>query len=852
MDARTVGRFLLRETRGSRGRLLFLVLCLAVGVAAVVSVAALSRALDERVRRDAKKILGGDLALSSTRELPPELQEAALAAGATTSRTGELVTMARIPDRRGAEEPAPSQLVELKVVDPGYPLYGEARTTDGEDLADVLASGGVVVGPELLSRFELEIGDGIRLGKATFPVRGVVAEEPDRGISAFQLGPRVFLSRKVFPATQLEAMGSRITRRLLLRLPGSPDLEAVDDLAETLNRTVGGSPHVRIRTWLDAQTSLGEGIRRVERFLGLVALLSLLVGGIGVAQTIRSFLASRLDALAILKCLGLRPREALLLYLGHCFLLGLAGSLLGGLAGLGVQQAAPRLLGDLLPISTLPFWQPEALARGLLLGLVTSLLFGIPPLTAVLRVPPLRALRRSAEPVPPSKTVVVGLGVLLIGGLFVLAAVQAGSPGLGARFILALLTTVFVLAGVAAGLRKLAGTLRSVRGPVWLRQGGALMASPGGDLLPALVALGLGVLVVLSTVLVQGQLSRALETELPEDAPTAFLLDVQPDQWEPIRSLLQERGAQAVDSVPVVMARITAVDGRSTEALAEESPNEEVEEGDRRWALTREQRLTYLRELPPDNELVAGSWFSPEVSDEISVEEEFARDLGAELGSTLTFDVQGIPLTLRVTSLRRVDWETFRINFFLVTEPEALAGAPQTRLAAARLPRGREQEIQDTLAVRFPNVTLIDVRSVLERVGAILGRLSTGIRALGLFTAAAGILILFGTVAAGSVRRSREVALLKTLGFTRGGVVGVFSTLFGLVGLVAGTIGAGGAVLLTWILVTQGFDLEWEPRLVPTALAVLGCVLLTLAAGLAASARPLSRRPLEILRSERE
>lgn len=848
MDAGTAARFLLRETRGGRGRLSFLVLCVAVGVAAVVSVAALAEALDERVRRDAKKILGGDLAVSSTRELPEELLAAARTAAAATLRTEELVTMAGIPDEGPDREPPPTQLVELKVVGEGYPLYGEAHTTAGDAVSDVLASGRAVVGPELVARFDLAVGDALRLGEAAFEIGGLVAEEPDRGISAFQLGPRVFVSRTAFAATELEKAGSRITRRLLLRLPGNPGREAVESVAENLDRTVDSSPHLRITTYLDAQASLGEGLRRVERFLGLVALLSLLVGGVGVAQTVRSFLASRLDAVAVLKCLGLRPREVFSLYLGQCLLLGLAGSLLGGLVGLGLQQQVPRFLGDLLPVSTLPFWRPAALARGLLLGLGTSLVFAVPPLTAVLRVPPLRALRRDAEPIPPSRGVLVGLGALLIAGLFGLATVQAGSPGLGGRFTLGLLVTGLLLAAAAAGLRRLAGALRKVRGPVWFRQGAALMASPGSDLLPAVVALGLGVLVVLSTVLVQDHLSRALAAELPEGAPTTFLLDIQPDQWASVRSLLEERGSRAVDSVPVVMGRITAVDGRSAERLAEESS----EEGDREWALTREQRLTYLEELPPDNELVAGSWFSPEIPDEISVEAEFADDLGAGLGSTLTFDVQGVPLTLRVTSLRRVDWETFRINFFLVAEPEALAAAPQTRLAAARLPRGREQEVQDALAARFPNVTLIDVRAVLEKVAAILGRLSAGIRFLGLFTAAAGIMILFGAVAAGSVRRSRDVALLKTLGFTRGGVAAVFSTLFGLVGLVAGVIGAAGASLLTWILVTRGFDLDWEPRIGPPVIAILGCTLLTLVAGLTASARPLSRRPLEVLRAERE
>jgi putative ABC transport system permease protein len=586
----------------------------------------------------------------------------------------------------------------------------------------------------------------------------------------------------------------------------------------------------------------------VERFLGLVALLSLLVGGIGVAQTVRSFLASRLDALAILACLGLRPRQAFALYLAQAALLGLAGSVVGGLAGLAVQQQVPRLLGDLLPAASLPFWHAGALGRGLLLGLGTSLVFALPPLTAILRVPPLRALRRSAEPLPPSRLVLGGVLAALLGGVLALATVQGGSWALGLRFTGALLAVVTLLTAAAVGLRRLAGLLRRSRGPLWLRQGAALVAAPGSDTLPTLVALGIGVLVVLSTFLIQRHLAAALAAELPADAPTAFLLDVQPDQWARTREILEAGGATSVDSVPVVMARLASVDGRAVEELAAAAGDD----GDREWALTREQRLTYLDDLPPDNELVAGAWFSPDVPNEASLEVEFAGDLGAAVGSILTFDVQGVPVEVTVTSLRRVDWRTFRINFFLVTDPETLEDAPQTILAAARLPHGREQEIQDRLVAEVPNVTLIDVRVVLEKVAGIFRRLSVGIRFLGLFTALAGIVILFGAVAAGSVRRAREVALLKTLGFTRGGVGAVFSTSFGLLGLVAGVIGALGALAVTWIVVTRGFELDWQPFPGPTGLAVVLAVLLTLLAGLAASARALARRPIEVLRDERE
>jgi putative ABC transport system permease protein len=358
--------------------------------------------------------------------------------------------------------------------------------------------------------------------------------------------------------------------------------------------------------------------------------------------------------------------------------------------------------------------------------------------------------------------------------------------------------------------------------------------------------LGLGVLLVLAVFLIQGDLRRQLGADLPRGAPTAFLLDVQPDQWAGVRSLLASRGASEIDSVPVVMARLRAVDGRGVEALAGQGE----ERGRRRWVLTREQRLTYLDRLPPGNTLVEGRLWSEPGKPEVSVEKEFAGDLGVRLGSVLTFDVQGVPLDLTVTSLRAVEWRTFGINFFLVVEPGVLEAAPQFRLASARLPAQEEQRAQDLLAARYPNVTLLRVRAILEKVIGVLDQVAAGVQFLGGFTVAAGVAVLAGAVAAAGVRRSREVALLKTLGMTRAGVAAAFAAEYALVGLLAGGIGAVGGGVAAWAVLTRGFEAAWRFRPAPLLAAVAGAVALAVAAGLAASLRALGRRPLEVLRRE--
>jgi putative ABC transport system permease protein len=585
----------------------------------------------------------------------------------------------------------------------------------------------------------------------------------------------------------------------------------------------------------------------MERFLGLIALLSLLVGGVGVGQAIRVWIAGRSDAIAILKCLGLRPRETFLLYLGQAAALGLAGSLAGCALGLGISAVLPLFLRDIVPPELLDWWQPVALLRGIALGLGTTVVFAVPPLTSVLRVPPARVLRQNAEPLRGTRAASIGSALLLVLGSGALAGAQAGEALLGLQFTAGLAGTTVALAAAAWTLVRVVRRLpRGAGGRVWLRHGLASLARPGAATLAAIVAIGLGLLVVFATQQVQSQLRARMEAEIPDDAPSAFFADIQPDQWEPLGRLLDEERATAVVSVPVVVARVRSIDGLPTAELVEGRGAR----GGRRWALTREQRLTYLERLPEGNRIVAGKLWSDPERHELAVDEEFAGDLGARLGSEIEFDVQGVPMTFVVTSLRAVDWESFGLNFFIVVEPGALENAPQIRIATAKLPTGDEQRIQDLVVSQFPNVTVVLVKDVLERIVTLLRRVGWGISFLGAFTLAAGLVILAATVGVESSRRGREVALLKTLGMRRGGVVALFATEYALLGVVAGVIGAAGGGLVAWIALTRGMELEWKLDPAAFAIAVMTAVALAVLAGAGASAGALRRRPVEVLRSQ--
>jgi len=840
-------RSMARESRGIGGRMVFFVACLAVGVAAVASLAGLSSGLDATIRAEARQLLAADVAVGAQRPIPAGLER--FLAGLPRTRKTDVRTLATIVSAPAAgERGGASLLVQMKVVSGDYPFYGNLRLDPDRPLAELLDGTSAVVAGELLERLGIAGGGTIRIGGQPFRVSGTVVSEPDRIDFGFRLGPRVFLSAQGLERAGLASRGSSIFYRTLLKLPEGSGRREAEELAARIKEQLGGDAiSYQVENFADAQPALRNALKRADRFLGLVALLSLLIGGVGIAQTTRSWLEARMDAIAVLRCLGMRPREVVALYLGQTLFLGLVGSLVGAAASTALLAAAPRLLAGIAREVRIDPFQPLALLRGIVLGVTVAALFSFPRILAARRVPPLRVLRRSVEPLPAGKLARAASAGLLGAGTFATAFVQSGSLKLAAGFTLALAALVAVLALAGWLVAQAVGRAPRRFTRVWVRHGLAALARPGADALGTIVALGLGTLVVLAMHLVEAELRRSLEADLPRDAPTAFFVDIQPDQWEGVRALLEREGATNLRSVPMVNARLASVDGKPVSEIAGASPEERDR---RRWALTREQNLAYLAELPEDNRIVAGAWWSDPTLAEASVERDFAGILGAKLGSRLVFDVQGVEVGMTVTSLREIEWRSFRPNFFLVVEPGVLENAPQTRVAAAHLPPGREQEIQDAMSRAYPNVLVIKIREMLEKVAGVLEKVGRGVRFLGAFSVVAGAAILAGAVGAGAVRRGREVALLKTLGMTRVGVVLVFAVEYCLVGLVAGLIGAVGGGILAWAVVTHGMELTWETRLLPFALAVVGSMGVSFLSGTLASARALTRRPVEVLRVE--
>jgi putative ABC transport system permease protein len=840
-------RMLWRESRGARSRLVFFGACVAVGVAAVVGVAALVDAIELGIRGRSRELLGGDLAIDARAPLPdltPVLERELRGIPYTRADVRILSTMVR-------GDSGESRLAELKSIDmsrPGYPLAGALELEPARPLASLLDDHSVLVAPAVMHDHELKIGDTLYVGGLPFKISGVVEREPDPLTFSFAFGPRILLTQNALEHTGLLGRGHRARYRCLIGLPPALSAKRLNELSHAIERGIpGGGTYVKVESHADAQPALRDTLVRVQRYLGLLALLSLLIASVGVAQIVSTWLAQATPQTAILRCLGFRPREVVLFYAGHVALLALAGSVVGAVAGASLPPLVAHAYPELIPRQLQWHLPAAAILRGCLLGVGVALAFSVPALMAVFGVSPARVLRAEAEPLPIPRLTTFLAGATLLAGISIAAWAQAEEPRLALGFTASVTLMAAGLWLAARGLLWAVGRLPRARLPALVWHGASALARPGAAAAGSVVALGMGSLVVLGITLIQSVLAREIVTALPPDAPSVFMLDVQPDQWPGVERVVREAGVDHIQNVPVVMARLTAVDGRSVSDLVAERGSK-AERDRANWVLTREQRVTTLETLPASNTIIQGSLWSDPNAQEMSVEADFARDMGAKLGSRLRFDVQGVPVEFVVTSLRTVEWRSFSVNFFLVAEPGALDDAPQFVLAAARVPATAEQPIQDEIARLYPNVTFLRVRQLLERAASILDQGALAVRLLGAFAAATGLIILSGAVAATQLRRAREAALLKALGLTRFRVASMFAIEYALAGAVAGAIAAAGAYLLAWLFTHSVLDLSTTPSLRVCAAGWAFTVALSILAGLAASARALRVSPLAVFR----
>ncbi|MBI3567852.1 MAG: ABC transporter permease [Gemmatimonadetes bacterium] len=840
----TIARLAWRESRTARRRLLLYMSSISLGVAALVAIDSFANNVQTSIREQSRSILGGDVMFSSNAKFPAPLDQALDSIAALGNPVARVVTfgsMALVPRSGG------TRLVQVKGISANWPLYGDI-VTEPEGVWTLLDKGAfAVVDPGLLISLDARVGDTLSIGYAKFRILGTITSVPgDPGVAA-AIGPRVYIPSRFLPETQLLGFGSRASYEATVRLP--PKTVSAKWVAPLRPRFQ--KENVRVVTVTQREQSLTEDIGRLADFLGIVGLIALLLGGIGVASGVNAFVSRKIDTVAVLRCLGATSAQVLAIYVLQAAAMGLVGAAIGTALGVGIQFVLPLAIKDFLPIDVRVALDLPAIALGLGIGVWVALVFALRPLLVVRRVSPLQALRRDAEALERQRLRDVPshlVNLALLASVLLLAIQRAGSFPRGVAFAGGIGASMLVLWMSASGLSWLARRVVTARFPYVVRQGVANLYRPANQTRSVVLALGFGAFLVSTLYIVQANLLRQFDVTAEKSKGNLILFDIQEDQRPGVDSILRAAGQTALGYAPIVTMKIAAINGRtpvewaSTHGLP---PNH--------WSLRREFRSTYRDTMVATEKLVAGRWFGhatlPDSLSELSLEQDIATQLKVGVGSVITWDVQGVRVSSRITSLREVNWGRFEPNFFAVFEPKALVRAPKQFATVANVAADTTiARIQRATVTRYPNVSSLDLSLVRRTLAQIVSKVAMAVRFLTLFSLAMGIPVLFSAVAATRRDRLREGVLLKTLGATRAQIGRILLAEY----LLLGTLGALAGMVLSfggaWTIVTFVFDGTFQPAVLPAALIALTMMALAVGIGFLTGRDVFRETPMAALR----
>ncbi|NNG22691.1 ABC transporter permease [Telluria aromaticivorans] len=792
------------------GELRFLLVALIVAVAALSSVGFFIDRMRAGLNRDAHQLLGADLLVNADDPIQKTWREEARRRGLLVAETVAFQSMAQA----GEGDASAAQLAAVKAVEPGYPLRGQLGITTNPDEASGAIGrktratpepGTVWVDANLLPALRVGVGSNIQLGDKTFRIAQLIATEPDKGASFANFAPRVMLSLQDLPATRLVDEFSRVTYRLQVASTSKNDMATVAAFEKWLRadlaaRNVRG---VRIETLENGRPEMRATLDRADSFLSLVGLLSAMLAAVAVAMAARRFMQRHLDACAMLRCLGMTQNEVGALYLIEFALVGLAGSVLGVLVGFGAHFILLELIGSLLPPDLPPVSMLPAL-QGIATGLLLLVGFALPPVLQLRNVPHNRVIRREAAAPQPLALATYGLG---IGVFLALLLWQAGDTKLALMTASGFLGGLGVFALVAwLGLRLLRHLRGAFKHQGWRFAITSLQRRPGATVVQV-VSLSLGLMALLLLTVVRGDLMSAWRTATPPDAPNRFIINIQPEQAPGVERQLAGAAVKDVTLFPMIRGRLTAINGKQ---LTRDS----FQNGEARRMAEREFNLSTTSELPESNEVVAGKWFADvpgaaAAMGEASVEQKLAQTLGLKLGDVMRFDMGGLVVESKVTSLRKLEWGSMRANFFVIINPQAMVNAPRSYMTAFHLP-GSAGGLTNSLTRAYPNLTVIDVSGIIRQLQDVLDQVVVAVEFLFVFTLASGVLVLYAALMGSQSERTREAGLLRALGATKGQLATAQRIEFILVGSLSGVLAASGAAAMGWALAEYVFKFPWR------------------------------------------
>lgn len=837
-------RIALRDMRGSLAGMRIVLLCLALGVAAIGTVGGLRAAIQGGVASQRRALLGGDLSMESPDPLPPALGAYLRGRGMRVSETATLRSMLYGAQGR-------RMLVELHGVDAAYPLVGDLTLSPSVPLKSALGQG-LLVEPLVGDRLAATRGTSLRLGSHTVPLAGLLTHVPD-GAGSASLAPTVMLSRQALDASGLIAPGALVTYALRVALPDEPALRRPAQrqaraalLAGDIARMFPEEPW-HIKDVSDAAPSLTRVVEQVSQFMTLIGLASLLLGGLGVASGIASWLEARTGTLAVLRCLGASARDIALIVSLQLGLLCGAGIVAGGIAGLVIPMVAVRALANLLPVAPDDHLHlaPLALAAGF--GILVAALFALPPLLRAVRISPVVLFREETGEGRPAgwrlRLVLAGLVLALV----VLATLTSPSPWLALGFCAVAAGVLLLFRLAALLLRRLSRRVAGEGSRVWLRLGLRALHRPGSPAAALLLALGAGLSTLVGIALIEGNIHDAVLGQLPAHAPSFYFIDIQPNEAGRFDAVLKNLPSVGeVRSLPSLRARVVAVDGVPAASVPASAAT--------RWALRGDHGLSLSAAAPAGTQVAEGKWWPAGYSGPplLSFDAGLARGWGVHIGSVITLNVLGRNIDLRVASLRDIAWRSLQLNFAFIASPGLLSAAPHT-LVATVASSGRPADdatILQAVTDALPNVTGIRVADVLGEIAILVHRLALALQAMGAVALLSGGLVLAATLASGQRQRRRDAAILRSLGATSSQLRAAWLVEFAILGVVAGVAAAGIGALLSWLVLHFVLRAPWVLLGTTLAATLFGAILLMLLAGLAATRQALRASPAELLRQD--
>ena len=842
-------RFAVRELRGGmRGFRIFLA-CIIIGVAAIAGAASLNQSVKAGIQADARPLLGGDLQIDNDTYPATEEQIAAMKQGGDVAALIQMRSMARVENAAG--EVGTRGLIELKAVDEFYPLYGELILSPAGPLAEALNARegifGAAIDPTLLTRLQVNVGDRIKIGEATFEVRATIAQEPDRAISFTTIGPRVLMSHEALKATELVQPGSLVEHEYNIRVTGSETATQIRERLEADFPNAGW----RIRGLDRAAAGLDRFLDNVTLFLTLVGLTALLTGGIGVANAVRAHLMGRLNTIATLKCLGAPADTIFAIYLIQLSFLAMVGIVIGLAIGAAIPFAAAAALGDTLPVAAKFGLYPIALLQAGIFGVLTAALFALWPLARARDIPPVALFRNVLAddgrwPRGKYMVAIVLVGLALAG--FTIATAER--PDYAAAFVVGSAVAMVLFGFAAKGVMRFAARMTQGRnsptaGRPSLRLAFANLYRPGSPTTSVVLSLGLGLSVLVAIALLESNLNQQLADGLPSDAPSMFFVDIQPHQEELFRKTVTTApGVNKVTTAAMIRARVTKVNELTAE--------EHQEKNGQSWLLRGDRGISYSETLPENVRLTEGAWWPENYEGEnlVSLDSDGAAAANLKLGDHITVSVLGREVTGKIASFRDIRWQSGAMNFGIIFSPNALRGAPAMFLATLNTDAGVEEGIETSVLNAMPNVTVVQVRAALESLKNVIETLSIAVRLTAGVALVAGALVLAGAIAAGHSRRIYESIVLKVLGATRSDVLKAFVFEYMLLGLATGLIAAFVGSLAAFGVVSELMEIDWSLDIGVIATVILACIAVTLLAGFTGTWRAMGIKAAPLLRNE--